>query len=177
MVREAAVAAIVHTVSSPEILILKRTFHPEDPWSGHYSFPGGRKDKQDSSLFETCLRETSEECGIVIGRDELVKEYPSRAAGNSMGLAIPVTAYLFEVSDRPEIALQQSEIAAYEWLNLEYAANRANIIHRSMSPRSPDRLYPCLPASQGVVWGFTFDTLMDVIADRYAPASQLPKNP
>ena len=41
----------------------------------------------------------------------------------------------------------------------------------------PQRLFPCLPASKGLVWGFTFETLMMIIADRYSdsdPAYTMP---
>ena len=39
--------------------------------------------------------------------------------------------------------------------------------HLRHGPRCPDVLFPCLPATDGFVWGFTYETLMMVIADRY----------
>ena len=79
----------------------------------------------------------------------------------------PVTTYLFELPHRPAIRLQENEISSHEWLKLKYAADQANIIRKPMSPRYPDKLFPCLPASRGVVWGFTLETLMMIISDRY----------
>ena len=55
---EAAVAAIVAKDVEPEILVLKRRAHPHDPWSGHYAFPGGRRDPEDSDLLSNCFLET-----------------------------------------------------------------------------------------------------------------------
>ena len=72
---EAAVAAIVVGAQEPEILVLKRRPHPQDPWSGHYAFPGGRRDPEDEDLLATCLRETREECGISLATGLLVKKY------------------------------------------------------------------------------------------------------
>lgn len=40
--------------------------------AGEISFPGGKLDSNDSDLLETALRETSEEIGLVITRDQIV---------------------------------------------------------------------------------------------------------
>jgi len=163
---EAAVATIIARQPTPEVLVLKRTVNPEDPWSGHYSFPGGRRDEADASLLDTCIRETYEECGILLSIRDLVKQYPVRQAGNSLDRPIPVTPYLFELPERPSIRLQQAEITCHEWLDLDYAGDADNVVERPMNPRRPGLLYPCIPAAEGFVWGFTYETLMLIIADR-----------
>ena len=104
---------------------------------------------------------------ITLSTRDLVKHYPVRRAGNSLDRPVPVTTFLFELPEQPQIRLQTSEISCHEWLDLEYIADRENIIRRPMSPRCPDVLFPCLPATDGFVWGFTYETLMMVIADRY----------
>jgi len=164
---EAAVATIITYEPVPEVLVLKRKTNPKDPWSGHYAFPGGRRENTDPSLLATCLRETYEECGIQLTASNLVKQYPVRKAGNHLNQPVPVTTFLFELPARPLIRLQTTEISDHEWLRLTYVADRSNIIRRAMSPRCPDVLFPCLPATEGFVWGFTFETLMMVIADRH----------
>jgi len=147
--------------------VLTSNARPRVRWSGHYAFPGGRLDDDDTSLLATCIRETYEECGIQLSSDLLVKQYPVRHAGNHLNQPIPVTTYLFELPKQPAIRLQTTEISCHEWLDLDYVADASNIIRRPMSPRCPDVLFPCIPATAGFIWGFTYETLMLVIADRY----------
>lgn len=164
---EAAVAAIVTATRDPEILVLKRRPHPRDPWSGHYAFPGGRRDPEDNDLLDTCLRETREECGIVLSSSMLVKRYPVQYAGNHMNKPVPVTTYLFELTCKPVIALQHSEIVCYEWLPLSFIADQASRVHLPLSRSQPQRLFPAIPATDGLIWGFTYGVMMTLLADRY----------
>ncbi|MCL2789660.1 MAG: NUDIX domain-containing protein [Desulfobulbus sp.] len=164
---EAAVATIIAKRPIPEVLVLKRKANPDDPWSGHYAFPGGRRDDADASLLDTCIREAYEECGILLSVRDLVKQYPVRQAGNYLNRPIPVTPYLFELPEHPVIRLQKAEISCHEWFDLDYIGDAGNVIERPLNPSRPDVLYPCIPATEGVIWGFTYETLMLVIADRY----------
>ena len=46
------------------VLMMRRVEHPEDPWSGQISLPGGREEPEDPSLSVTARRETLEEVGL-----------------------------------------------------------------------------------------------------------------
>ena len=166
--QEAAVATIVTRTPEPEVLLLKRKANPRDPWSGHYALPGGRRDDHDASLLATCIRETYEECGIRLSTRHLVKQYPVRHAGNALNRPVPVTTYLFELPEQPLVRVQAEEISCHEWLDLDYLGDAANVLRRPMSPRCPEVLFPCIPASAGFIWGFTYETLMLVITDHYS---------
>lgn len=168
LLNEAAVAIIMTAQPDPEVLILKRAANRHDPWSGHYAFPGGRRDPEDGSLLVTCKRETQEECGIVLNELELVKQYPVRIAGNHHGTPIPVTSFLFELAAQPRLSLEATEISTHQWLSCRYAHDaRSVIVRKSMSRRWPEKGFPCIPLDQGYLWGFTYETLKMVLADRF----------
>ena len=37
----------------------------------------------------------------------------------------------------------------------------------AMSNTEPLRLFPAIPATDGLIWGFTYGVLMTLLADRY----------
>ena len=87
---QAAVALIEHCADENEFLLLQRAVHPNDPWSGHLSFPGGRKEEADLDLLATCIRETAEESGIILNQNQMHCRLPNRQTGHHNGHGILV---------------------------------------------------------------------------------------
>ena len=67
---EAAVAAVF--TANLDLLFIERAKHPGDPWSGHISFPGGKREPEDPDLLGTAQRETWEELGLDLSGAELL---------------------------------------------------------------------------------------------------------
>ncbi len=153
----AAVAII--RVSSPRdsILLLRRNTHPSDPWSGHYSFPGGRKDEEDSGLLDTCLRETREETGIVLLEDQVTSALPEAYAGSRVKQHLLVKPYLFELAERPNLDIDKSEIRGSCWLNVERFLEMDKHVEAEVMP---DFYYPAYPLYDYYLWGFTYNLLI-----------------
>src|SRR5210317_434872 len=115
-----AAVAIIRSLNPEEsFLILRRTAHPQDPWSGHFSFPGGRKDQKDDSLLHTCIRETKEEVGIRLIPEMIQAQLPVTPAGRNRKNPIWVQPFIFVVQDQPPVVLNPKEVQSAFWLNSE----------------------------------------------------------
>lgn len=156
----AAVAII--RVSYPEdaVLLLRRNRNPSDPWSGHFSFPGGRKDHVDPNLLATCTRETFEETGITLTSDAVRAELPARYAGSRVNSLILVQPYLFHLDERPELQLEAKEIQSSCWLTLEQFRRPELHVEAEVLP---DRFAPAYPIDDYYLWGFTYKLLASVL--------------
>lgn len=159
---EAAVA-VIRKISpvpgdDPAYLILRRADNPHDPWSGHYAFPGGRRDPEDPSLLHACLRETREECGLHLPASALVETLPVTEAGNVLGRPIRVTPYLFQLTRQPDITLAPLECASYHWVAASHLRNPDHHVH--ITPLSGSSLrFPAIRLHDGYIWGFTYKVL------------------
>jgi 8-oxo-dGTP pyrophosphatase MutT (NUDIX family) len=146
---------------NPEYLLLRRATNPRDPWSGHFALPGGRREPGDPDLLGTCIRETFEESGVRLERSHLVRPLPLAIAGNHMGIPMAVAPFLFELPAKPEVRLDEREIAEAHWLPQDYLRDPANRLMAAMSDKHPQVSFPCIKVADGsgAIWGFTFGVL------------------
>jgi 8-oxo-dGTP pyrophosphatase MutT (NUDIX family) len=118
--RRAAVAAILRNAAlGPELLFIRRAEHPNDPWSGHMAFPGGREEPGDGDLLATVVRETREEIALDLERSAALigrlDELPAVARGRRTGLTI--APYVFELTG--QVSLEGNyEVAEILWAPL-----------------------------------------------------------
>ncbi|TVR85942.1 MAG: CoA pyrophosphatase [Saprospirales bacterium] len=92
-----------------ELVFIRRSSHyHDDRHKGQIGFPGGKKERVDSDIRETALRETYEEIGVDPVEVEVL--------GKLSNLYIPVSNFLVYpfvgfVRSRPKFSLQETEIA------------------------------------------------------------------
>jgi len=65
--------------------------------AGEISFPGGKLDESDSDLLDTALRETSEEIGLTLTRDQVVGQLNPVVTLNSGFLILPFVSIVDEI--------------------------------------------------------------------------------
>jgi 8-oxo-dGTP pyrophosphatase MutT (NUDIX family) len=159
---EAAVAVIrIQSPDSP-YLIIRRALHLDDPWSGHFAFPGGRREASDQDLLAACLRETREECGIDLLPATLVTGLPLTEAGNALGHTIQVAPFLFELAEMPEVRLDARECAAFHWVpEAQLRDPRHHVIITPVPGLA--RSFPAVRLDNGHIWGFTYRVLADLL--------------
>lgn len=158
---EAAVA-IVHAQGPEEsVLLIRRTEREEDPWSGHWSFPGGRHDREDRDLLDTALRELAEECGIQLAREQMELALPPTNAGRRLGHQLLVAPFLFRVREVLGTDLDPREAAEALWIPLRWLRDPAR--HTLLPvPRLPkDLAFPAIDLAGAPLWGFTYRVITE----------------
>src|SRR5687767_10801396 len=98
----AAVAVILRDAPSGiEMLFIRRAEHPEDPWSGHMAYPGGRAEAHDPDLQATAMRETLEEIGIDLARSaQLLGALDDiRAMARGVPVDLAITPFVFRLTE------------------------------------------------------------------------------
>jgi 8-oxo-dGTP pyrophosphatase MutT (NUDIX family) len=156
----AAVAIIRSLAPRESILILRRNHYPGDPWSGHFSFPGGRKELKDPDLLTTCIRETREETGLLLDADHLQQRLPHEPAGRIFRSRLWVAPFLFTISNPPSLTLCQKEIQGAYWLNVRQFKNIE--LHKNVE-LLPGQIFPAYPLEDYYLWGFTYRLLKTVL--------------
>jgi 8-oxo-dGTP pyrophosphatase MutT (NUDIX family) len=93
--RLASVLVVIYD-TSPKIIMTEK---PESMklHAGEISFPGGKFNTTDSDLLETALRETSEEIGLHISRDQILGQLDPVKTLNSGFLILPFVCILKEI--------------------------------------------------------------------------------
>lgn len=170
----AAVAVVLReSAPGPELLLIERARHPEDPWSGHMAFPGGRIDPGDASPQAAAERETREEVGLSLAGAELLgrlDDIEGRHAGRPLSLVI--SAHVFHHAAPGALALNY-EVESALWVPVARLVDPA----AHVAYPTPYGDYPGILVGEPdrhVVWGLTyrfleifFDTLGRPLPERW----------
>ena len=163
--REASVAAIVRFVPAAEVLLIKRADHPQDRWSGHMAFPGGRHEPDDASLRHTAERETEEEVGIDLSRSASflgrLDDVQAIARGRLVDLII--VPHVFLLQEAVELRLDRSEVNTAVWGPLDSMASGEIDTARPYTHEGRRFELPGFHVGEHVVWGLTYRMLESLI--------------
>lgn len=172
----AAVALVCSRTAPGSVLLIRRSERSDDSWSGHWSLPGGRRDREDADLLHTALRELGEECGIHLRREQMRTVFPAMEARRRTGPPfVKVAPFWFDVDGEPPIVLDPGEAVESLWLPREFLLDPAR--HLLLSPpRFPAwTRFPAVDLHGVPLWGFTYRVLLQCwlgIAARSAPREQ-----
>jgi 8-oxo-dGTP pyrophosphatase MutT (NUDIX family) len=156
----AAVAMVL--MPGEDVLFIRRAVKPTDPWSGHVSFPGGRKDPADPDTLTTAIRETREEVGVDLGRAHLIGELDEvRTVGVEPALVI--RPYVFAAEAPAAFALQAEEVAGVHRFPLERLLAGDGRGMMKWSRHGFDLDLPCIDFDGVRLWGLTLLMVDDLL--------------
>lgn len=149
LVGNAAVVALLRENNQEfEILFVKRTETPKDPWSGQTAFPGGKRSSVDKDLKDTVVRETCEETNIDLRKDcrFLGTLEPIRSIQRPEMQILPFVVLQLK---EQKIKLNH-ELTKFFWVPLtELTTNKGTTQYLSKN-------YPAYVIENHVVWGITY---------------------
>jgi 8-oxo-dGTP pyrophosphatase MutT (NUDIX family) len=138
-----------------DILFVKRTVKPFDPWSGEMAFPGGRKDRRDKNIKVTLVREIFEETGIdlenrcrFLGTMELF-----RSTRNKKLRILPFVVF---IEYEPSIMVN-NELEWSVWIPLE------DLIQHEGVAIIESKEVPAFIMENCIIWGLTYRILRKFI--------------
>ena len=122
------------------------------PHGGQISLPGGKKEKNDSSLIATALRETSEELGIDVSSIHVLGELSSLYVPNSNFNIFPVVAYQDII---PKMSKEDKEVKSIIEIGLSELFHPDNKGVKSFIKSGYNIEAPYYNANGHVIWGAT----------------------
>lgn len=157
--KKAGVAVVLREgPQSAEVLLIERAHHPDDPWSGHMAFPGGRMEDSDDSTRTTAARETFEEVGLSLEDAEYLGHVDELTGNRRTTPRLVVSAHAFHVREHGAFALDSSEVQQAFWFPLAGLHDPERQVEHVI-PDMPEARFPgVLVGEPGrhVVWGLTF---------------------
>ena len=152
----AAVLIAITDESDPKVLLTRRSLYLSNH-AGEVSFPGGKRDPQDTSNIVVALREAYEETALNPFDVQLIGDLPMQKARNGM-LVKPVVGLI-----PPEVELipQPAEIDRIFFASLSSLMNAPPIpyevhyAHQSL-------YFPSMRVENEVVWGLTARMLVSL---------------
>lgn len=150
---KAAVSVIIYSPVNvlPQIILIKRTDY-NGPHSGQISFPGGKVDKADITLYETAVRECHEEIGIKLKTSELLG---SLTPLNIQVSGFDVTPFVFYIDEKKDFLLNRHEVRYLVPCYLTVLLDKKKSKNTRLHVKEHEILAPYFDIENEIVWGAT----------------------
>ncbi|MBI2421723.1 MAG: CoA pyrophosphatase [Candidatus Hydrogenedentes bacterium] len=162
--RRAAVAMILRDAAEagPELVLIKRADHPDDPWSGQMAFPGGHEDHGDESLEHAARRETLEEIGLPLAGSDCIGRLDDVIGGRVVQRRIAVTPFVYATSYTGPLTLNH-EVADAIWIPVGALADPAKRSPYRFPLDPEQRVFSSFVYRGYTVWGLTYSMIANLL--------------
>lgn len=150
----AVLIPIYPSASGLQVIMIKRPAHMRHH-PNQIAFPGGKKDKTDSSLWETAIRETQEELGI---NHKLIKPLCALSSHNT-GTGFNILPFVGILTERPKIKPSKDEVQAVLHFPLANLLNPKNHFKMQFMVKGHKRLVRFINTKDHIIWGATAQIL------------------
>ena len=162
--KKAAVAAVFCEAPDLRLLFIRRAENPNDRWSGHMAFPGGRVDPGDHSPLAAAQREAKEEVDLdLTTTGRLIGELSHIPAKPRHRLPLVVLPYVFELEQPPALNPDQREVAEAVWVPMSFLmdpSNRETLLWRY---GGLSKSLPCYRWQGREIWGMTLSMVDEIL--------------
>jgi len=159
---DAAILIPVYRTHVGELHIVMILRNPGGVHGGQIGFPGGKHDPGDETMLETALRETREELGLIVSREDVLAELPMEQTRTTGYRVFPYVARI-TVPQRWQIAEREiAEIVDVKLNDLTRTGAHNKMIDRFPTWSKAERVsfYQVGPHR---LWGLSYRILHPVI--------------
>lgn len=145
-----------------KLAMIRRTKKEEDPWSGHYAFPGGRVEEGEG-LIEASRRETFEEVGIELIDDVYLGEFfHLQLFYKGKALPYAISAHASYLPQTHTFNPCPDEVDEAFWFPLRDLHNEKNIKSKSFRMSQGLKELPCIEFEGHTIWGISYLILREI---------------
>ena len=159
---DAAVLIPVYRTQNGELHIVMILRNPGGVHGGQIGFPGGKHDPGDETMLDTALRETREELGLIVPREDVLAELPTEQPRTTGYRVFPYVARI-TVPDRWRIAEREiAEIVEVKLNDLTRPGAQKKMIERFSTWTKAEQV-SFYQIGTHRLWGLSYRILQPVI--------------
>ena len=118
------------------------------------ALPGGRREVGDPDLLSTAIRETFEEVGVELSREDLAGSLDDVVPRTPVLPPIAVRPFVYILTRRPEVSLNP-EVTSARWVSTAYLLRPDTHHPVRLDVAGQSRVVHAYELEDGIVWGLT----------------------
>ena len=148
---QAAVLIICYEAEGELFIVMTERSKNLPSHPGEVAYPGGKKEKKDSSLIETALREASEEIDLDQNKIKIIGEIDTLKS--RFGLS--VTPFIAIAEEKLSLKANSSEVEEIFHIPLSFFKNKPNISEKITNFKGETFKTPVFNFEKFKIWGLT----------------------